>query len=55
MKKKNVIDMETYRVEHEPQPLSSEAPTPPPMSEELKEAIESLINKLRTPETTNEE
>jgi hypothetical protein len=42
MTKQNIIDLEAYREEHElPSAVES------PISEELKEAIESLILKLR--------
>ncbi len=48
MTKKNVIDIEAYR---DQQPPASPTPNSPPvMSEELKEAIESLIDKMRAEE-----
>lgn len=48
MTKQNVIDLSTYREENQ----RSETVVPSEISEELKQAIETLIQKLRSQEPT---
>lgn len=48
MKKENVIDLTTYREERQRQ--SSDLPASHAISDELKTAIEDLIDRMRAPE-----
>lgn len=48
MKKENVIDLTAYREERQRQ--SSDQPLSHTISDELKTAIEELIDRMRSPE-----
>lgn len=52
MKKENVIDLAAYRDAQQRQ--SSDVPASQPMSDELKSAIEELIDRMRSPEPGKE-